>query len=243
MQSIVGGSNLIFSPDMIHSLSNMSMLSPDGNCYSFDHRGTGYGRGEGIGILVLKRLSDALRDRDTIRAIIRNTGCNQDGYTPGITQPNNTAQEALIKATYSRASLSMLPTRYFEAHGTGTPVGDPIECMALGDAFRKTRTSQDPLWVGAVKSNIGHLEGCSGIAAIVKTLLVLEKAHIPPNTNFEQVNPKIDTDYLNIKVSPSAWPLPLYKALTGNKVPHALIAMAHNRSPPRVREFIRICWN
>lgn len=179
----------------------MNMLSPDGQCYSFDHRGKGYGRGEGFAILVLKCLSDALRDQDTIRAVIRNTHCNQDGNTPGITQPNSDAQEALIKETYSRAGLSMLSTRYFEAHGTGTSVGDPIETKALGTAFHKTRTSHDPMWVGAVKSNIGHLEGCSGLASVIKTILVLEKGIIPPNANFEQVNSKIDAEFLKIKVS------------------------------------------
>ena len=178
----------------------MNMLSADGKCYSFDHRGTGYGRGEGFGVLVLKRLADAVRDQDTIRAIIRNTGCNQDGYTPGITQPNSLSQETLIKNAYSSVGISMLPTRYFEAHGTGTPVGDPAETQALGAAFSKTRSVQDPLWVGAVKSNIGHLEGCSGIASVIKTILVLEKGIIPPNTNFERVNPKIDTEFLKIKV-------------------------------------------
>ena len=178
----------------------MNMLSPDGQCYSFDHRAAGYGRGEGIGVLVLKRLSDALRSHDTIRAVIRNTGSNQDGRTPSITQPNGASQEALIKETYSAAGLSMFPTRFFEAHGTGTPVGDPTEATALGSAFSKTRTLQDPLIVGAVKGNIGHLEGGSGIAALVKTILILEKGVIPPNTNIEQVNPKIDTELLKIKV-------------------------------------------
>lgn len=178
----------------------MNMLSADGQCYSFDHRGTGYGRGEGFGVLVLKRLSDALQDQDTIRAVIRNTSCNQDGHTPGITQPNAVSQETLIKETYSRAGLSMIPTKYFEAHGTGTPVGDPTEAKALGTAFSKIRTAEDPLWVGSVKSNIGHLEGCSGLASVIKTILVLEKGIIPPNANFEMVNPKIDTDFLKIKV-------------------------------------------
>lgn len=179
----------------------MNMLSTDGKCYSFDHRGRGYGRGEGFAILVLKRLSDALRDQDTIRTVICNTRCNQDGNTPGITQPSPIAQEALIKETYSSADLSMSPTRYFEAHGTGTPVGDPVETNALGTAFSKTRTLHNLLWVGAVKSNIGHLEGCSGLASVIKTILVLEKGVILPNTNFELINPKIDTEFLNIKVS------------------------------------------
>lgn len=200
VQSVVAGCNLMFSPDMMHSLTNMNMLSPDGRCYSFDHRGNGYGRGEGFGVLILKRVSDAIRDHDTIRGVIRNTGCNQDGYTPGITQPNSVSQEALIRETYSKAGLSMEPTRYFEAHGTGTPVGDPIESTALGAAFRKTRTLADPLWVGAVKSNIGHLEGASGIAGVIKTILVLEKAIIPPNALFERTNPKIDTEFLKIMV-------------------------------------------
>lgn len=184
----------------MHALTNMSMLSPTGQSYSFDHRANGYARGEGIGVVVLKRLSDAIRDNDTIRGIIRNTGCNQDGYTPGITQPNPESQEALIRETYLRAGLSMEPTRFFEAHGTGTPVGDPIESSAIGAAFRKVRTEDDPLYVGAVKSNIGHLEGASGIAGLIKTILVLEKGVIPPNTNFEKLNPKIDTEFLRIKV-------------------------------------------
>jgi acyl transferase domain-containing protein len=184
----------------MHALTNMNMLSADGECYSFDHRANGYARGEGFGVLILKRLSDAIRDRDTIRALIRNTGCNQDGYTPGITQPNSLAQEELIRETYATAGLSMKPTKFFEAHGTGTPVGDPLESTAIGAAFRKTRTSDDPLYVGAVKSNIGHLEGASGIAGVIKAILVLEKGIIPPNTNFEKPNPKIDTEFLRIKV-------------------------------------------
>lgn len=179
----------------------MNMLSADGECYSFDHRGTGYGRGEGIGILVLKRLSDALQDQDTVRAVIRNTRCNQDGNTTGITQPSSASQKTLIEETYTSAGLSMSPTRYFEAHGTGTPVGDPAEANAIGSAFSKARTAGDPLWIGAVKTNLGHLEGCSGIASVIKTILVLEKGIIPPNINLEQINAKIDTEFLKIKVS------------------------------------------
>lgn len=191
---------MILSPDNMHSLTNLNMLSPDGQCYSFDHRANGYSRGEGIGVLVLKRVSDAIRDHNTIRGIIRSTGCNQDGNTPSITVPSSISQENLIRETYKKAGLSMEPTRFFEAHGTGTPVGDPNESKALGAAFRHTRTVQDPLWVGAVKSNIGHLEGASGVAGVIKAILVLEKGIIPPNTNFERVNPKIDMDFLRIKV-------------------------------------------
>ena len=141
---------------MMHSLTNMNMLSHTSKSYSFDHRANGYSRGEGFGVLVLKRLKDALRDGNTIRAVIRSTGSNQDGHTPGITMPSSTSQEVLIRETYEKAGLSMEPTRYFEAHGTGTPVGDPLEATALGAAFRKTRTSDDSLIIGAVKSNIGQ---------------------------------------------------------------------------------------
>jgi len=186
---------------MMHSLTAMNMLSPSSKCFSFDHRANGYSRGEGLGVLVLKRLTDALRDGNTIQAVIRATGCNQDGNTPGITMPSPTSQEALIRDTYSKAGLSMLPTRYFEAHGTGTAVGDPIESAALGRAFRTARSEKDPLIVGAVKSNIGHLEGAAGIAGVIKAVLVLQKGVIPPNTNFERINPKIDAEFLRIKVS------------------------------------------
>lgn len=143
----------------------MGMLSPDSKSYSFDHRGNGYGRGEGIAALVVKRLPDALRDGDTIRAVIRSIGTNHDGRTPSISYPNKYAQTALIRETYAKAGLSMSPTRYFEAHGTGlvgllhafvlkktkqctrTPIGDPIEAQAIGAAFLGSRSRDDPLFV------------------------------------------------------------------------------------------------
>ena len=186
----------------------------------------------------MKRLCDALKDEDTIRALIRNTGCNQDGYTPGITQPNNVSQETLIRETYAKANLSMQPTRYFEAHGTGTPVGDPIECTALGAAFRNSRTVEDPLWIGAVKSNIGHLKGGSGIAGVIKTMLILEKGIIVPNTNFEQTNPKIDTEYLRIKVIGFDAQISYYQ-LNKTPVPSSSDALADQGPPQSVGQFLR----
>ncbi|KAF7949130.1 hypothetical protein EAE96_008299 [Botrytis aclada] len=206
--SIVTGSNLIYAADMFHMLSNMGMLSPDGKSYSFDHRANGYGRGEGVAALILKRLPDALRDGDTIRGIVRSTGTNADGHTPGVTQPSKTSQTLLIHQTYAKAGLSMKPTRYFEAHGTGTPIGDPIEASAIGGAFRKIRSRNDPMYTGSIKSNIGHLEGASGLAGIIKGLLVLEQAIIPPNANFEKLSPKIDDVGLNIRIpsKPLPWP-------------------------------------
>lgn len=129
-------------------LSNVNMLSPDGRSYSFDHRANGYGRGEGVATIIIKRLSDAIRDGNVIRAVIRSTGSNQDGLTPtGIMQPSGDSQATLIRETYQKAGLSMKPTRFFEAHGTGTPVGDPIELNAVGSVFRRIRTADDPLIV------------------------------------------------------------------------------------------------
>lgn len=138
---------MIFYPDIMHALSNMNLLSPDNRCFAFDSRANGYARGEGFGVLILKRLSDALKDNDVIRAVIRSTGCNQDGHTPGISQPSSEAQAALIRETYRKAGLSMSKTRFVEAHGTGTAVGDPIEVNALGEAFRHERGSDEPLYV------------------------------------------------------------------------------------------------
>ncbi|KAL8650013.1 MAG: hypothetical protein Q9210_004076, partial [Variospora velana] len=197
-------------------LDSLNFLSTDSRCWSFDERANGYGRGEGIAVVVLKRLTDAVRDGDTIRAVIRATALNQDGRTPGITQPSGRMQEVLIRDTYRRAGLDMSITRFFEAHGTGeerlpqdsevylfrgtgTAVGDPIEAAAIGNSFKKHRTPEKPLYVGAVKSNIGHLEGASGIAGLIKTILVLEKGVIPPNAGFEYVNPRIDPTDLHIQ--------------------------------------------
>jgi len=138
----------MFSAEATQALSNMTMLSPDGRCYSFDSRGNGYGRGEGISVLVLKRLADAVGDGDTIRGIIRSSGTNQDGHTMGgITQPSKESQALLIKETYARACLDMSKTRFFEAHGTGTPLGDPLEAEAIGLAFRSALEKECPIYV------------------------------------------------------------------------------------------------
>lgn len=181
----------MYHPDFMRFLSNLNFLSPDSRCWSFDERANGYARGEGCAVLVLKRLPDALKNGDNIRAVIRNTGINQDGRTPGITVPNEDAQIDLILSTHQKAGLSMEPTRYFEAHGTGTPLGDPKEASAMGRSFSQFRTADDPLYIGAVKANIGHLEGCSGLAGVIKTILVLEKGFIPPIAGLNTLNKKI----------------------------------------------------
>lgn len=130
MKGIVGGCNLFYNPDSMTELTDLNFLSKDSKCYSFDHRANGYSRGEGFGIVILKTLSDALRDGDTIRAVIRATGTNQDGRTPGITQPSSQAQKVLIRDTYASGGLDMSQTRYFEAHGTGVSTDIRMSCSA-----------------------------------------------------------------------------------------------------------------
>ncbi|RHZ54154.1 type I polyketide synthase [Aspergillus thermomutatus] len=203
------GSNVILTPELTMSLDNLGLLSRDSHSYSFDSRANGYARGEGIGVIVIKRLDSAIRDGDTVRAVIRSSSSNQDGKTPGITQPSKDAQVRLIRDTYKKAGLDMSLTRYFEAHGTGTPIGDPIETRAIGTAFRRYRSPEEPLYVGSVKSNIGHLEGASGVAGVIKVILALEKGIIPPNSrNLQSLNPQIDEEFLNLKVLQKAIPWP-----------------------------------
>jgi acyl transferase domain-containing protein len=184
------------------------MTSKDGICYSFDHRANGYSRGEGFGVIIIKSLSQALKDGDTIRAVVRATSANQNGRMPGITQPSSVAQESMIRRAYALASLDMSETALVEAHGTGTPLGDPVEATGIGNAFNTPRKHSGPLYIGALKSNIGHLEGASGIAGVIKTILVLENGVIPPNIWFEKPNPKIDADKFNFEFPtvPTQWP-------------------------------------
>ncbi|CAG7931685.1 unnamed protein product [Penicillium olsonii] len=190
-QAIVAGSSLILGPDVMITMSMMNFLSPDGRCYAFDERANGYARGEGVAVLLLKRLDDALADGDTIRAVIRGTGCNQDGKTPGITMPNGASQEALIRSVYQKTGLDPLDTSYVECHGTGTQAGDTTETGALRTVFCSGRQLKSPLIIGSVKTNIGHLEGASGLAGVIKSILMLENGIILPHRNFETANPRI----------------------------------------------------
>ncbi|KAI1260128.1 putative polyketide synthase [Xylariaceae sp. FL1019] len=204
---IVAGCNLLMSPDLFITLSSLGFLSPDGACHSFDSRANGYGRGEGIGVLIVKDLEEAVTDGNTIRAIIRATGTNQNGRT-NLAQPSKEHQMQLIEATYRKAGLDMATTRFFEAHGTGTAIGDPIEAMAIGNAFAPNRDPDDPLFVGSIKANIGHLEGAAGIAGIIKAILVLERGIIPPIANLHKLNENIDASFLNLQfpTTPTPWP-------------------------------------
>ncbi|PSN74707.1 reducing type I polyketide synthase [Corynespora cassiicola Philippines] len=170
----------------------------------FDERANGYARSEGAAVVIIKRLSNAIADNDTIRAVIRSTASNSDGYTPGITQPSERSQADLIKKTYAKADLSLEDTRFFEAHGT--LAGDPIEAAAIGCVFGSYRSDSEPLYIGALKSNIGHLEGASGIAGFVKAVLAVEKGVIPPNLSPRRLNPKIKDADFHMKVTISTIP-------------------------------------
>ncbi|KAF5012109.1 hypothetical protein FDECE_1826 [Fusarium decemcellulare] len=212
-RSIVGATNLILNPDIITAMSNMHFFSPDSRCYSFDARANGYSRGEGIACLILKPLADAIRDNDTIRAVIRGTACNQDGKTSGIMLPSREAQEELIKTAYKDSGCDFATTAYFEAHGTGTQAGDPLESGAIGNTFGPHRPVDEngqklPLYIGSVKTNVGHTEGTSGLAGVIKAVLSLERGAIAPNVYFETPNPQIDLEGWNLRVPTKAiaWP-------------------------------------
>ncbi|KAI0454862.1 reducing type I polyketide synthase [Xylaria acuta] len=198
--AIVGGACINLNPDIFSALSTLGSCGPDGICYAFDHRVQGYGRGEGLSILVVKRLEDALKNRDPIRAIIRETAANQDGKTATITSPDVEAQRDLIRACYDRAGLRVDETDLVEAHGTGTKAGDPIEANAIGSAIGQRRPENKPVYLGSVKTNLGHTEAASGLAAIIKATKSLEHGQIPPSINFEKPNPDIDFQALRLQV-------------------------------------------
>lgn len=208
-QALVGGVNVIFRPETLIAMCKGGFLSRDGRSKSFDARADGYGRGEGAGVVVLKRLSAAQADGDRIHAVIRGTGVNQDGRTDGITVPNGTAQAQLIADVCTRNDIDPASVTYVEAHGTGTAIGDPTELGALGLALGQRREAGQPrCLVGSVKANIGHLEAAAGIAAVIKTALCLEKGQVPPVANLGEVNPALRLDAWNLDLPRTLTPLP-----------------------------------
>ena len=196
--ALAGGVQLNLSPETSILLSKMNALAADGRCKTFDAAADGYSRGEGCGMIVLKRLSDAVRDGDVIRAVIRGSAINHDGPSAGLTVPNGPAQENVLRKALASAKVDPAQISYVEAHGTGTPLGDPIEVRALSKVMGQNR--QHPLLIGSVKTNIGHLESAAGIAGLMKVVLSLEHGEIPPHLHFKQPNPNIAWDDLPIKV-------------------------------------------
>ncbi|KAI1348462.1 hypothetical protein F5Y01DRAFT_306774 [Xylaria sp. FL0043] len=190
--AVVGGTNLILDAAVQMAVDKMGVLSHTSTCHTFDASADGYGRAEGIGALYLKRLSDAMRDGDPIRGVIRGTAANANGKTSGITQPSAIGQEAVIRKAYAFAgNLSPDETSYFECHGTGTPVGDPIELNAITNVFLKN-SKRESLLVGAVKTNVGHAEAASAMASIMKVVLAMELGTIPASIGVKNYNPKIN---------------------------------------------------
>ncbi|KAI6392280.1 Type I Iterative PKS [Pyricularia oryzae] len=207
--ALVGAANLLLNPDPFIVMSGLGVLGHQGKCFAWDARAQGYGRGEGVATLLLKPLDKALRDGDPVHAVIRETALNQDGKTPTITTPSAEMQEALIRECYRRAGLDPAQTAYVEAHMTGTKTGDPIEASAVGRVFGQARDANNPVLVGSVKTNLGHLEAASGIAGVIKAAMALKRAQIPPNVNFESPNPLIDMKALRVAVPRKLAPWPL----------------------------------
>ncbi|KAL9031138.1 MAG: hypothetical protein Q9196_000814 [Gyalolechia fulgens] len=205
--ALVAASNLILGPDHFIGLSNLHLLSSTGRCYPFDKRGKGYGRGEGVVVLVLKRLNDAIRDRDPVRAVIRSTAIGQDGYTPqNITYPNGQAQADLARTAYARAGLQPGDVAYVEAHGTGTKVGDKEELEAIAQVFANATNRSVPLYVGSIKGAVGHTEAVAGLAGLLKAIVMLDHELIPPVAGFAHPKPGLPLDRISIPTSVIPWP-------------------------------------
>ncbi len=206
--ALAGGVNLILSSDLSEVFNQANMLSPDGLCKTFDASANGYVRGEGCGVMVLKRLSDAQRDNDNILAVIKGSAVNQDGRSNGLTAPNSAAQQAVVRQALQQAGVQPNQIGYVEAHGTGTTLGDPIELNALKTVLMQQRSAEQACWVGSVKTNIGHLEAAAGIAGLSKLVLALQHRTIPPHLHFQQLNPLIDlaNTPIQIPTSSQAWP-------------------------------------
>lgn len=206
--ALAGGVGLLLSPAMSVNFSRARMLSPRGRCHTFDNSADGFVRGEGCGVVVLKLLSDAITDGDYIHAAIRGSATNQDGRSGGLTVPNGTAQRAVLNAALDAGGVLPKQVAYVEASSTGSSLGDPIELQALGDVYGRGREPGQPLLVGSVKTNIGHLEVASGMASLIKTVLAFGQASIPRQLHFQTPNAHVPWNELALKVvdEPTPWP-------------------------------------
>ncbi|MDQ3021354.1 MAG: SDR family NAD(P)-dependent oxidoreductase [Bacteroidota bacterium] len=199
--ALAGGVNLLLAPDWNVVFTEADMLAPDGKCKTFDSDADGYVRSEGCGIVVLKKLSDAIKDRDRIYSVIKGSAINQDGKSNGLTAPNGPSQEEVIKSALENANVNPNEINYLETHGTGTPLGDPIEVNSLARVLTKDRSEENLLYIGSVKTNVGHLEAAAGIAGVIKTSLALYNKEIPQHLNYKKLNPEILIDNTPVKVA------------------------------------------
>ena len=197
--ALAGGVNLMLSPEVSVFLCKARAMSPTGTCRAFDREADGMVRGEGCGVVVLKRLSDALDAGDDVLATIRGTATNHDGPSSGLTVPNPSAQEALYRSALDDARASASEVAYVEAHGTGTPLGDPVELSGLAGVYG-LEPRDEPLRVGSVKTNIGHSDAAAGIAGLIKTVLALRHDELPASLNFREPNPAFSWDRSPIEV-------------------------------------------
>lgn len=203
--ALAGGVNVLLRPDGVINLSKAKALAPDGECKTFDEKADGYVRSEGCGVLFLKRMTDALRDKDTILAVIKGSAINNDGKSAGLTVPNGKSQEEVMKKALNQAQLASSDISYIEAHGTGTVLGDPIEVHAINAVYGKQRDNDNPLYIGTVKTNIGHLESAAGVAGLIKVIIGLQKKRIYKNLNFNQLNSNIKLDATQIALHNRDW--------------------------------------
>lgn len=206
--ALAGGVNALLTPDASIGFSKATMLSPSGQCFAFDDRANGYVRGEGAGMFVIKTLADAQRDGDRVYCTIRAAVINQDGNTSSMTVPGVETQAKMLEDAFEKAGILPKQVRYMEAHGTGTPVGDPIETRALGQILSRGRDEGDYCLIGSVKTNVGHLESGSGVAGLAKAALVLYHDTVPPSLNFKRPNPNIPFEEFKLKVASELQPLP-----------------------------------
>jgi len=204
--ALAGGVHLMLSPENFVYVSQLKALATDGRCKTFDARANGYGRAEGCGMLVLKRLSDAQRDGDPVLAVIRGTAVNHDGPSSGLTVPHGPAQVQVLSKALGRSGIDPLDVSYIECHGTGTVLGDPIEVHAIEDVYCQGRTEERPLYLGAAKANVGHMEVAAGAASMVKMTLALHHKELPPQANYETPNPDLEIGgRLQVLTEPIAW--------------------------------------
>jgi acyl transferase domain-containing protein/acyl-CoA synthetase (AMP-forming)/AMP-acid ligase II/acyl carrier protein len=206
--ALAGGVNLVLSPALAINFAKAGAMARDGRCKTFDSRADGYVRAEGAGVVVLKPLSAALRDGDSVYAVIRGGAVNQDGRTNGLMAPNPRAQEAVLRTAYARAGVAPEHVHYVEAHGTGTLLGDPIEAKALAAVVSERRDRAQPCLVGSVKSNLGHLESAAGVTGLIKVALMLRHRRIPASLHFREANPHIPFEELALRVADTARPWP-----------------------------------
>ncbi|MDE2845936.1 MAG: SDR family NAD(P)-dependent oxidoreductase, partial [Gemmatimonadota bacterium] len=207
--ALASGVNTVLSPDITSEMAYLGMLSNQGRCYAFDAKADGFARGEGCGVVVLKRLSDAQADGDRIWGVIRGSATNQNGATAGPTVPNGPAQERVIEDALAQAGVDPAEVDYLEAHGAGSALGDPIEVQAAAAVYGRGRAPDRPLLVGSVKTNIGHLESAAGLAGLIKVVMAIRHRRIPKQLHFEKPNPNVDWDRLPVRVTSEAvdWPV------------------------------------